>query len=219
MNSPNYDCADVRQNLYLFLGGELDSTEQMAETEKHLGQCPECREELTVAKRSRELYLAAAVDTDSEELDLWPGIRSRLYSEQILEPRQASNAPGPSLAVGRSTLRRLAPWTMAAAAAAAFLLALPFLREQFASPTSIDSGPGTPPMVADPIEHDAPKADLVAGKESRLRPVLIGDESLIEREQRLLEEQRRDPASGANVLDTHPFDSSMYDVVNQRRLR
>jgi len=222
MKSPNLECADVRQNLYLLLGGELDSAQLETATEEHLGRCAACRVELESAKRSRELYLTAAVDTDSEELDLWPGIRSRLYSEQLLAPRSVPSASTPSERPRLSLLRRVAPITAVFAAAAALLIALPFLREQLQTPGDSSELP----IVAQPVSTDAtldlpssPDPSLVAGQGMRLRPVLTGDESLIERDQRLLQEQLLNPVPGAEANGTHPFESSIYGVVNQRKLR
>lgn len=223
MKSPKTNCADVRQNLYLFLGGELETVSLREDTEQHLSQCAACREELEGARRSRELYLTAAVDTDSEELDLWPGIRSRLYSEQLLVPRNVSSPSSPFETATPSRLRRLAPVAAIFATAAAFLIALPFLKQTVETPEVRDR----PPIVAQPAGTHSPTLDLpssadeslVAGEGARLRPVLRGDESLIERERRLLEEQLLNPAPGAGETPTHPFESSIYDVVNQRRLR
>ena len=217
----------MRQNLYLLLGGELESAQLETATEEHLGRCADCRLELESAKRSRELYLTAAVDTDSEELDLWPGIRSRLYSEQLLAPRSAPSASTPSERPRFSLLRRVAPVTAVFAAAAALLISLPFLLEQFQTlgdtnevPTIARPDQGRPVLGGATI--DLPSAvdeSLVADQGGRLRPVLRGDESLIERDNRLLEEQLLNPVPGAEANGTHPFESSIYDVVNQRQLR
>ena len=223
MKSPNLECADVRQNLYLLLGGELESAQLETATEEHLGRCAACRLELESAKRSRELYLTAAVDTDSEELDLWPGIRSRLYSEQLLAPRSVPSTSTPSERPSFSLLRRMAPVPAVFAAAAALLIALPFLREQLQTPGDTS----TTPIIARPVSTtgatlDLPSAvdpRLVADQGVRLRPVLIGDESLIERNNRILQEQLLNPVPGAEANGTHPFESSIYDVVNQRQLR
>ena len=262
MNSSKYDCADVRQNLHLLLGGELDSDPklrvELKATEEHLLTCGACRQELEAAKHSRELYLQAAIDADSEELDLWPGIRSRLYSEQILRPRSGSDREASAVALAPkgatrkpqlTLLRRLLPLSTAVAAAAVFLIALPTLKRSFigeTAPTSIENAVASPVTSQSESANSSQvasstvvaPADLVAETtpavtaESRvpnssggLRAVFSGDESLTEREQRELLEQGLYPnqrlpyGSGPGAFPTHSFEPSLYDVVNQRRLR
>jgi hypothetical protein len=226
MNSPMTDCNKIRPNLYLFLGGELEDGPRRG-TEAHLADCSACRRELELALRSRDVYLsaaAAAVD-DAKDIDLWPGIRSRMFSEGLLGAGDPSGAVGPGSARPRFSLLR--PWGLAAAAAAAVLLALPYLdgpaqgerdgggerrRAAESLPTLVDGASviHRPSVAPNPVAGDpAP----VASTEHRLRPVLRGDESLFERElKRVVEEAR-------NGTHTYSLDPSLYDVVNSRRLR
>ncbi|MFT5286109.1 MAG: hypothetical protein ACI8TQ_002277 [Planctomycetota bacterium] len=257
MNSSKHDCADIRQYLHLLHGGELDSDpllqQQMQATQEHLTECGACRQELEEAKRSRELYLQAAVDADSEELDLWPGIRSRLYSEQILQPQPgagldaAPDALMPSTTANRpkfSLVRRLAPLSTVLAAAAAVLIAMPLLKGAlFTDEANAPTGGTVASQVglAEPLQlGSAPvigAGDILAeaapvsanpgspNSDGGLRPVLSGDESLTEREQRerleqgLYPDQRLPFGSGPGAFSTHSFEPSLYDVVNQRQVR
>ena len=212
------ECTAIRPNLYLYVGGELESGPQR-ETEIHLESCAGCRDELESARRSRQTYreAASAVAEEAEGLDLWPGIRSRMYTEGILGTGAAVQEE--DVAPVRS-FRLLRPWT-GVAAAAALLLALPFLPR----PGGGDVTPaGDPPRVVETtptggapsvVPVAAPAArPVVADTENRLRPVLRGDESLAEREwKRFVEEAQ-------NGTQTHPLDPSLYDVVGTtRRLR
>ncbi len=202
MNSKT-DCSGTRQNLHLYLGGEIEPA-GIREVEHHLEHCPGCRAELATARDARERYLTAVVDSDAEELDLWPGVRSRLVSEGILDPRHQAGPPGTSWS-------RRAPWI--AAAAAALLLALPFLQsgEPMNTPTP-SAGGGDPVRPTPVVEHRevGARAPAVADND-RLRQVLEGDESLLERAWREYEEDVQ------NGRIAHPQDTGAYDVVNRRR--
>ena len=245
MKLPKIDCDGVRSNLYLYLGGELEAAPRGA-TAEHLSQCANCSEELAVASRARDVYLAAGQATldDAADIDLWPGIRSRMFSEGLLGAGGAHPSgvhPGGEVArsdraddTAAGRLPWMRSWPLAgAAAAAALLLFVPWLSQQFGGaavgvPTSVDgalaeSAPiDTRPVVGGPAAVDASgrftplanAADPVRSQDGGLlRPVLRGQESLTEREwKRLVEEAQ-------NGTNTYPQDPSRYDVVNRRRLR
>ncbi len=225
------DCAETRQNLHLFVGGELEPS-QASSAKRHLSLCAPCRTALGETTRARELYLRAAVDADAEELDLWPGIRSRLVSEGRLvgatlrdsgqgaraasDRRSAANREAQSssgariVQVSSSRVGRRLVWAgLAAAAAALWLFALPFLR---AEPrfVPVTTPIATPEQPLPGFSFEPVSADAVAGNGTLLRPVLQGEESLRERAWREHVEGKGDPGT--------PFDDA-YEVVNGRRLR
>jgi hypothetical protein len=219
MKRPMTDCSEIRPNLHLFLGGELDAGLQRG-TEEHLAGCSSCRGELAVASRSREVYLACATATvdDSRDMDLWPGVRSRMFSEGLLG---AGSATAEDTA-GR--ILRIGPWLKGGAAAAVLLAVSLLWRAGGAPDRPARDGAGPGVVGATPVSERAAEADFggrradtgtnaVAGRGDLLRPVLRGDESLAEREwKRIVEEARLGQLP-------HPSDPTLYDVVNTRRLR
>lgn len=205
-----HDCRTARQGLHLFLGGDLEAP--LAEgLERHLAACDPCCAELEGARRARAVYLSAASDAEADAVSLWPGVRARLVEEGILAPvaeteparpaRPAHTAPG-----GRPfPLRRVAGF---AAAAAAVLLALPLLAPEPAAPDRA-GGAGEGDVAPALVERALPVvAPALADGAVRLRPVLGGEETLIERAAR-----QTLGAEPSGDLEQAPA----YQVVNESR--
>jgi len=131
--SPSSTCAEVRGEIPLYVGGDLESP-ALERLEQHLGHCPACREALSRAKEAREALRGHLGNPQigASCPSFWPGIRSALVAEGILReveggaPTEGSRSRGVepvgAPAARRGRLLRLLP--LAAAAAALFALGM-----------------------------------------------------------------------------------------------
>jgi anti-sigma factor RsiW len=114
------DCALAEARLALYVGADLDPADQRLVGE-HLAHCASCTESVRRLREARQLYFEVA--SREPAVDLWPGVRSALVAEGVLDPADARRAPtsaphvAPAPVVGAD--RRwvlVAPLSMAAAA-------------------------------------------------------------------------------------------------------
>lgn len=190
--SPSSTCAEVRGEIPLYVGGDLESP-ALERLEQHLGQCPACREALS---RAREACEALRGHLGNPQLEascpsFWPGIRSALVAEGILREveggaptegtwsRGAEPVGAPAARHGR--LLRLLPL----AAAAAALFALGMLTDRLGNaPVTLPEGGAVVEREPSPIERAPDELSPVAERvETRgtvrgLTPVLSEEESL-----------------------------------------
>lgn len=118
------DCALAEARLALYVGADLDPADQRLVGE-HLAHCASCTESVRRLREARQLYFEVA--SREPAVDLWPGVRSALVAEGVLDPADARRAPtsaphrapAPVTSATASADRRwvlVAPLSMAAAA-------------------------------------------------------------------------------------------------------
>ena len=101
-------CKHCHEQLALELGGDLDAREQTA-VQRHLAQCPECREYRRKLQQSQAALQTAAEAPSPQQPSLWPGL-ARLIQPIAQTPvvvrRTANHFNGwiPALAVGVACL-------------------------------------------------------------------------------------------------------------------
>jgi hypothetical protein len=112
-------CAEARERLPLYVGGDLDS-EVLDALRAHLDACVECARAGNVALRARrELVSALRSSEVDERVELWPGIRAALRTEGLVRDTRRPH-PAPSLPA--RVARPRWSWALVPAAAAALLL-------------------------------------------------------------------------------------------------
>lgn len=88
-------CAEIRANLPLYVGGDLDASVLSSVSERmmeHLKGCDACGEALEAAEAAR----AALVDVRTPDApDLWPGVRARMQSEGLLHSENEAGVEEP----------------------------------------------------------------------------------------------------------------------------
>lgn len=154
-------CAEYRERLPLYVGGDLDSTELDA-IARHLAGCETCAAEAARASGARNAFVdslqgwRSEFATEEGRAELWPSIRDRLVAEGLLESDTLRLVSPVS---SRRRLRLLRPAGLVAAAAAIIFLVVPAdplgLRENDESFTPFE-GSGTSGIVANEILEPAP---------------------------------------------------------------
>jgi len=88
--SPKTDltCAEFRERLPLFVGGDLEA-EAQSQTTSHLARCEACGEAWRGAVAAREALLSLRGDVTGEGVDLWGGIRTALRAAETETTRPA----------------------------------------------------------------------------------------------------------------------------------
>lgn len=136
MTEMTMNCSEVRAELPLFVGGDLEAPARDL-LARHLEGCTPCAEALAAASEARAAlveHLECAASTPSASV--WPGVREALRSEGLVStaaPKILTPAAPPT--PGRGRLLRLAPF--AAAAAAVVALALIPQQEDLPSPQPV----------------------------------------------------------------------------------
>ena len=117
-------CAEYRERLPLYVGGDLDSTELDA-IAQHLAGCETCAAEAARASGARNAFVdslqgwRSEFATEEGRAELWPSIRDRLVAEGLLESDTLRLVSPVS---SRRRLRLLRPAGLVAAAAAIIFL-------------------------------------------------------------------------------------------------
>lgn len=166
-------CSDVRANLHLFVGGDLEHPEDGA-VRAHLEACEACREESRRAVAARRALLGVRAVAPTEPA-IWEGVRARLLAEGALTPDgtlfPASRVAAATRETPAPTFDEPAPvrhlWRLAGGLAAAAALALglwavtpdhrPAAPQPFEPDDSMVDGPRVP-TDAQPVADRAPAA-------------------------------------------------------------
>jgi hypothetical protein len=143
-------CDDVRAQLPLYLGGDLEAplAEQVREhLEAGEGGCPSCARSLAELVRVRGWLLELPQRSPAPRVDVWPQVRQGLAAQGLL----SSAAPGSAQTPATRPAGRLLRWRrVASAAAAVALVALGLQLSRQTGGPAADAG------------QDAPGADAVA---------------------------------------------------------
>lgn len=120
------NCTRAKSEIALWAGGDLDDR-QIAQLERHVAVCPDCREYRQRMSGSLQVLQNPVVSEPSSLHDsVWPGVESRLSMQSQLEARRAE---------------RLNRWLPAAAIAAACLAVIAFTSEPAArQPRTLHGG-------------------------------------------------------------------------------
>ena len=131
MQNLSKKCSDVRSNLPLFVGRDLESLE-MEVVKAHLAECEACRFEHEAAQAARTAFLTLhGAELDDEptfewsgtqpvsdlKLDLWPGIEAQLAAEGLLADSGELSRPAAAVTGFRLLVGGKLAWGGAAAAA------------------------------------------------------------------------------------------------------
>lgn len=90
-------CSRVRDNLALYVGGDLVSTAEVREMESHLAECPACREEAETLRRSLAALRVSAVTEDmlpASDPDYWHEVESKLRERALGVDQLRLGRPG-----------------------------------------------------------------------------------------------------------------------------
>jgi anti-sigma factor RsiW len=152
MRDDTNHCAEFRERLSLYVGGDLADAELDA-IGLHLADCESCAAEAAAASRARNTFVDGLSTWRSEVggADLWPSIREQMLAEGLLEGRAPRLVADPSGPAPSWRLRLLRPAKLVAAAAAIIFLVVladPFkLRE--------DGDPSRPLDHLGPLDHSS----------------------------------------------------------------
>lgn len=116
------NCTRAKSHIALWAGGDLDDR-QVAQLERHVAVCPDCREyRQRMAGSLQVLQNPASGESSSLHDSVWPGVESRLAVQSQIEARRAE---------------RLNRWLPAAAIAAACLAVIAFTTEPARQPRTL----------------------------------------------------------------------------------
>jgi hypothetical protein len=116
------NCTRAKSEIALWAGGDLDDR-QIAQLERHVAVCPDCREYRQRMSGSLQVLHNPGVSESSGLHDsVWPGVESRLSVQSQIEARRAE---------------RLNRWLPAAAIAAACLAVIAFTSEPAPQPRTL----------------------------------------------------------------------------------
>jgi hypothetical protein len=177
LEDTNQTCSDIRADLPLSVGGDLDAT-HLERVEGHLETCEGCRREADRLSASRRVFqeLGAGVGSSSADPtpDLWPAVRAGLRADGLVGPGHDANAEK-RVAEGHAASGPPLPFRRLAAAAAVLvgLVTSALLWNGDESPGGIAPGPDGAFEMALP---EAPATGPARG----LRLVEIGERGLLE---------------------------------------
>ncbi len=142
------NCRDVKLDLALLAGGDLDDAARVRELRRHLAGCPDCRQRYHSARTAlhslRGLKAAATTSTWESGGSLWPAVQ-----------RELSRPPQP---LTRQVFRQLRHWSPFAAMTAAcvlMLVAITFRGEPRAQPVTPRGMHLTPPATVPPASESS----------------------------------------------------------------
>lgn len=115
MSTYRTSCGETLEKLPLYVGGDLDP-EALATVRAHLALCASCARRARAGERARQELASslASPAAGTRGSSLWPGIRSELLSEGLIQP-DGKAAGSPTLRRARGRLRWLVPLAAAAA--------------------------------------------------------------------------------------------------------
>ena len=90
-------CSRVRDNLALYVGGDLASAADVREVESHLAECPACRAEAEALRRSLEALRASRGDggmLPEQDPDYWHEVESKLRERALGVDKLRLGRPG-----------------------------------------------------------------------------------------------------------------------------
>ncbi|MDP6368493.1 MAG: zf-HC2 domain-containing protein [Planctomycetota bacterium] len=103
MKDQKHTCSDIRADLPLSVGGDLDAT-RLECVESHLETCEGCRREADSLSASRRVFQELGAADKAPTPDLWPAVRSGLRAAGLTGDRseQQEHAPAGRLRSGET---------------------------------------------------------------------------------------------------------------------
>jgi len=159
MNTHRMSCAEVKEKLPLFVGGDLDA-DVLEAVRGHLDLCAECARRAGEASRARRELVAAFREADPLRPELWSEIRTTLRAEGLIREPGRRDVAHPQVPSSRRASPNRVRWglVLTPMAAAAAILLVVQLAGFFAWPSGKAlPRPDAPPSVgAQGVAYETP---------------------------------------------------------------